>query len=425
MLLFAFAFVFVDFSLYLSTGLLNIGSMAAAQAQAPLCAINFANMAEYLYNDLAEGVGAAARCLACRHPVFEHVAAQAAIAQPRPPAAVPDPLLRVGPCPGLNVTPAEQLRFNIQNWQDSGRVRTEDRDRWTSSFSLLKAALFDGHAQDILENIVAEGTGASRKFRLREGVLELPRERISQIGSSFRRAHYVGIALYHILRAENRHLWKDLAKPGYVLRAEVELPVTVFTAEQALAEPLHEIPGQLLPRLDQIQDSKYPIWLGVFAATIPIDTFQSSIEQAFKDVCAAWKTANPGAFCNPFERTTELERRRPLHITVQGNAAPGYRQQLVHRHGGDNNRGDDQGPRRIRANGLRRPREGNPIGGRLEEERDDHWNAQPAPPPPPAAANIGADRRQPPDNAGRGRGNSAGRDGGRQGRGRRGARGRN
>ena len=53
--------------------------MAAVQALPPLCAINFGAMAEYLYNDLAEGVGAAARCLACRHPVYEHVAALAAV----------------------------------------------------------------------------------------------------------------------------------------------------------------------------------------------------------------------------------------------------------------------------------------------------------------------------------------------------------
>jgi hypothetical protein len=396
--------------------------MAAAQALPPLCAINFGAMAEYLYNDLAEGVGAAARCLACRHPVYEHVAALAAVQHPPAPVAVPDPLLRVGPCPGLNVNPSEQLRFNIQNWQDSGHVRPEDRDRWTSSFALLKAALFDGHSQDILDNIVAEGSGALRKFKLRDGVLEFPRERISQIGSSFRRAHYVGVALYHILRAENRHLWKDLSKPGYVLRAEAEIPVTVFTAEQALAEPLHEIPGQLLPRLDQIQDSKYPIWMGVLAATIPIDTFQSSIEQAFKDVCAAWRAANAGAFCNPFERTTELERRRPLHITVQGG---GYRQPLQDR-GGSDGRTDNTtaGVRRSR----KRARENNPAAAPVERPslRDDHWNPQPPPPPNPAVnANAGGGRI--PDNGGRGRGNPVGRDGGRgyQGRGGRGGRGRN
>ena len=83
-------------------------------------------------------------------------------------------------------------------------------------------------------------------------------------------------------------------------------------AEEAIAERLRELLGHRLPQLEQLSDPKYPMWLGVFAGTLPIETLQTNLEEIFRSRCCAWRSANSGSFCNPFERENELARSRPI-----------------------------------------------------------------------------------------------------------------
>ena len=55
------------------------------------------------------------------------------------------------------------------------------------------------------------------------------------------------------------------------MKSDAVLPLAVYLSETYLKEPLHEICGQQLPRLDQLETYKFPLWYGVLAATIPGD----------------------------------------------------------------------------------------------------------------------------------------------------------
>ena len=281
------------------------------------CEIDFTAMAA----DLRAVCMMNGNCLACRHPVVAHIAAQAAAPAPAPApvlAAVVDPLLRQGPSPCLVLSPAEGLRQSLQSWQDSARCLPEDLSRWRDSFETIKVSFFDGHAQVVLENVAAEGTLASRKFLLRNRPDEMTDVQQTAVGCALRRAHYLGVALWHVFRMVARHEWKVEGRPGYVLRSAVEIPVAVHIAEEAIAERLRELLGHRLPQLEQLSDPKYPMWLGIFAGTLPIETLQSSLEEIFRSRCAAWRTANSGAFCNTFERENEIARSRPLVLQMTG-----------------------------------------------------------------------------------------------------------
>ena len=233
------------------------------------CAIDFASLAP----DLRAVCMINGACSACRHPVVAHIAARAA-APVVPPEAAVDPLLRTGPSPCIVVSPAEGLRQSLQAWQDSVRCPAEDLCRWRDAFETIKVALFDGHAQVVLENVVGAGPMVSRKFRLRVEPGAMTSEQQSAVGCALRRAHYLGVALWHVFRMNARHDWKVSGRPGYVLRAAVELPVAVHVAEEVIAERLRELLGHRLPQLEQLSDPKYPMWLGVFAGTVPIENLR-------------------------------------------------------------------------------------------------------------------------------------------------------
>jgi hypothetical protein len=168
----------------------------------------------------------------------------------------------------------------------------------------------------ILENVVAQGPMSTRKFCLKSEPASMTPEHQSAVGCALRRAHYLGVALWHIFRLTSRFDWKVSGRPGYVLRAAIELPVAVHLCEEAIAERLRELLGHRLPQLEQLSDARYPMWLGVFAGTLPIETLQSSLEEIFRSRCLAWRAANAGAFCNPFERDNELVRSKPIVVNL-------------------------------------------------------------------------------------------------------------
>ena len=203
------------------------------------CEIDFASLAA----DLRAVCMVNGNCSACRHPVVAHIAARAAVPAQAPVpvvAAQPDPLLRQGPSPCLVLSPAEGLRQSLQSWQDSVRCMPEDLSRWRDSFETIKVSFFDGHAQVVLENIAAEGPLASRKFLLRGRPDDMTDVQQTAVGCALRRAHYLGVALWHVFRMSARHDWKVEGRPGYVLRSAAELPVAIHIAEEAIAERLRE-----------------------------------------------------------------------------------------------------------------------------------------------------------------------------------------
>ena len=103
------------------------------------------------------------------------------------------------------------------------------------------------------------------------------------------------------------------------MKSDAVLPLAVYLSETYLKEPLHEICGQQLPRLDQLETYKFPLWYGVLAATIPIETFRIILEDVWDCVIREWRSQNAGASVLPFEQQTELARRQPVVVNVSGS----------------------------------------------------------------------------------------------------------
>ena len=227
-------------------------------------------------------------CLTCRHePHFHRFEAHQAQAAGAVAAArvVADPLIRVGPAPALPLTPGEVLRSLLSDWR-ACVVLSEDRPRWDKLFCDLSDLLFDPFSRTLLLHLEAVGNSATtRKWSLRDG---LDDEAIDRVNMALRSARDLGITIINVLRLEWRHRWKSSTTPLMLIDGEHELPVALFVAEQILkASPL-SVPGARLPPSVVLRDPQFPHWWGILAATVPIETFISTLREFFSEHVTAW-----------------------------------------------------------------------------------------------------------------------------------------
>jgi hypothetical protein len=228
------------------------------------------------------------RCLTCRVEPHLHrngAAAPAVQDVAAPAARVADPFIRQGPAPVLPLTPGETLRAILSDWR-SCSVLVEDRERWDKSFSEVQTLMFDPFSRVLLENLEVAGSSAvSRKWTVRDGLID---DTVDRLNMALRSARDLGLAIINILRLEWRHKWRVQSAPMLLLDNELELPVAVFVAEAILKAAPLVVPGARLPPSAVLKDPQYAHWWGVLAATIPIETFVSTLRDFFLEHVSAW-----------------------------------------------------------------------------------------------------------------------------------------
>ena len=265
------------------------------------------------------------KCLTCHHDPGLHWRGAAQQAGPEAPAAVvaaaPDPLIRQGPAPALPLSPGETLRAVLSDWRSSYNVVLDDRERWEKLFSELTSLLFDPFSRVLIVNLEVTGSSATtRRWTLKEGISD---EAIDQLSMALRAAKDLGSAIISLMRLEWRYRWRTLAAPLLMIDGEHELPMAIYVAEAILKMTPLSVPGARLPPIAVMQDPQYPHWWGILAATIPIETFITTLRDFFSEHTTAWaaKAENKGMVISAAAFRTARARRAADEAHAAATAA--------------------------------------------------------------------------------------------------------
>jgi hypothetical protein len=164
---------------------------------------------------------------------------------------------------------------------------------------------------------------------------------------ALRSARDLGLTVVNILRLEWRHRWKSSSTPLMLIDGDRELPVALFVAEAIMkAYPL-SVPGARLPPSAVLKDPQYPHWWGLLAATVPIETFISTVREFFSEYVSAWsaKAENKGLVVSAtafraararkaadeahIAATAAVLARSPSHRDSRSPARPNQRSRLL------------------------------------------------------------------------------------------------